>query len=200
MSRRSVREPPTIARRSRPPATPSCPEPEWRHSILALQQAAGKPRLGAATAVEAAKSALKASIGGKTASACKARLVKRFPKGPLFTNADVLNIQVLENKSDGANWLKEVGIGDSYSHGRRNRSDCYRHKFLMPLGSNGVNKRDGQRGSDAGRLEGHLWQCPKRRTLTRFPSRVQRGNPFSRQTLLVDGGRVRLSGTRRTPR
>src|SRR5687767_13660721 len=31
-----------------------------------------------------AKSALKASIGGKTASDVKKRLEKRFPKGPLF--------------------------------------------------------------------------------------------------------------------
>jgi hypothetical protein len=89
--------------------------------MLALQQAAGnravagylarKPKLGAPTAGEAAKAALKLSIGGKTASACKARLAKRFPKGPLFTDADVLNIQVLEKSAGGAKWLKEVGIG-----------------------------------------------------------------------------------------
>ena len=97
------------------------PEPERRDRILVLQQAAGnravagylarKPKLGAPTQVEAAKAALKSSIGGKTASACKARLAKRFPKGPLFTPADVLNIQVLDNDTGGAKWLREVGIG-----------------------------------------------------------------------------------------
>jgi Novel toxin 11 len=116
-----VRVPPVNAPRSRPRDKSIAREPERRHGILALQQAAGnravagylarKPKLGAPTAVEAAKSALKTSIGGKTASACKARLAKRFPKGPLFTPADVLNVQVLEGDTDGAKWLKEVGIG-----------------------------------------------------------------------------------------
>jgi hypothetical protein len=117
-----VRELSVIAPRSRRPREESvAPEAERRHRILALQRAAGnravagylarKPKLGAPTQVEAAKAALKSSIGGKTASACKARLAKRFPKGPLFTDADVLNIQVLDNDTGGAKWLKEVGIG-----------------------------------------------------------------------------------------
>jgi hypothetical protein len=72
---------------------------------------ARKPKQGPPTAVEAAKSTLKTSIGGKTASACKARLAKRFPKGPLFSPADVGSVQVLEANTDGAKWLKEVGIG-----------------------------------------------------------------------------------------
>ncbi len=116
-----MRELSVIAPHSRRRDKAVAPEPERRHRILALQQAAGnravagylarKPKLGAPTQVEAAKAALKMSIGGKTASACKARLAKRFPKGPLFTAADVLNIQVLDNDTDGAKWLTEVGIG-----------------------------------------------------------------------------------------
>jgi len=116
-----VREPPVIALRPRPHEKTLAHEPERPHRVLALQQAAGnravagylgrKPKLGALTEVEAAKSALKASIGGKTAAVCKARLAKRFPKGPLFTAADVHSIEVLGNDGDGRKWLKAVGIG-----------------------------------------------------------------------------------------
>jgi len=89
--------------------------------VRSLQRSAGnhavaaylarKPKQGAPTAVEAAKSTLKTSIGGKTAAACKTRLAKRFPKGPLFSPADVGSVQVLEANGGGAKWLKEVGIG-----------------------------------------------------------------------------------------
>ena len=116
-----MREPPVIALRPRPREKTLAHEPERPHRVLALQQAAGnravagylgrKPKLGALTEVEAAKSALKASIGGKTAAVCKARLAKRFPKGPLFSAADVHSIEVLGNDGDGRKWLKAVGIG-----------------------------------------------------------------------------------------
>lgn len=58
-----------------------------------------------------AKSALKASIGGKTASDVKKRLEKRFPKGPLFDDSDLLAIQTLEASAEGKKWLAEIGIG-----------------------------------------------------------------------------------------
>ena len=58
-----------------------------------------------------AKSALKASIGGKTASEVKKRLEKRFPKGPLFDASDLLAIQTLEASAEGKKYLAEVGIG-----------------------------------------------------------------------------------------
>ncbi|MDP1847397.1 MAG: hypothetical protein Q8K79_06365 [Solirubrobacteraceae bacterium] len=58
-----------------------------------------------------AKSALKASIGGKTASDVKKRLEKRFPKGPLFDDSDLLAIQTLEASAEGKKYLAEVGIG-----------------------------------------------------------------------------------------
>ncbi len=58
-----------------------------------------------------AKSALKASIGGKTASDVKKRLEKRFPKGPLFDASDLLAIQTLEASAEGKKYLAEVGIG-----------------------------------------------------------------------------------------
>jgi hypothetical protein len=63
------------------------------------------------TVVETAKANLKGSIGGKTAPDCKKRLEKRFPKGPLFSDADLVDIQALETSTDGTKWLEEVGIG-----------------------------------------------------------------------------------------
>jgi hypothetical protein len=63
------------------------------------------------TVAASAKANLKASIGGKTASDCKKRLEKRFPKGPLFSDADLTEIQVLEMSKEGKKWLEEVGIG-----------------------------------------------------------------------------------------
>jgi hypothetical protein len=60
---------------------------------------------------ESAKASLKASIGGKTASDCRKKLEKRFPKGPLFSDADLVDIQVLGTSKDGGKWLEEVGIG-----------------------------------------------------------------------------------------
>jgi hypothetical protein len=63
------------------------------------------------TVVETAKANLKASIGAKTASECRKRLEKRFPKGPLFSDADLVDIQTLETSAEGTKWLEEVGIG-----------------------------------------------------------------------------------------
>jgi hypothetical protein len=63
------------------------------------------------TLADTSKWKLKASIGGKTAAECRKRLEKRFPKGPLFTDADLLDIQVLGSTKDGQVWLEEVGIG-----------------------------------------------------------------------------------------
>lgn len=60
---------------------------------------------------QAAKARLKVSIGGKTAGECKKALGKRFPKGPLFTGADIADIQALETSADGRKWLEDVGIG-----------------------------------------------------------------------------------------
>ena len=99
-----------------------------QRSTLLQRSAAGadlvwlpaRPRSGSATVqrkktvdtvAESAKARLKASIGGKTVSECKKRLEKRFPKGPLFSAADLDDIQLLETSKDGAKWLKEVGIG-----------------------------------------------------------------------------------------
>ncbi len=66
----------------------------------------------AASAVQAAaKTRLKTSIGGTSVSECKKRLAKRFPKGPLFTDADLADIQTMQTWKDGRKWLSEVGIG-----------------------------------------------------------------------------------------
>jgi hypothetical protein len=67
--------------------------------------------LRARTLAESAKANLKASIGAKTAAECKKKLEKRFPKGPLFTANDLLEIQTLDADKDGQKWLEEVGIG-----------------------------------------------------------------------------------------
>ena len=120
MSRVRAREAPVKDRpaaRSRAAPTPTLDV----LGVQSLQRAAGnravagylarKPKQGAPTAVEAAKSGLKTAIGGKTASDCKTRLGKRFPKGPLFSAVDVGRIQVLEADAEGAKWLKEAGIG-----------------------------------------------------------------------------------------
>jgi hypothetical protein len=63
------------------------------------------------TLAESAKASLKASIGGKSASEVKKRLEKRFPKGPLFSDADLGDIRTLSRSTDGRKWLEEVGIG-----------------------------------------------------------------------------------------
>ncbi len=63
------------------------------------------------TVAEQAKADLKASIGAKTAAECKKKLEKRFPKGPLFLDADLVSIQALETTKDAKKWLEEIGIG-----------------------------------------------------------------------------------------
>ena len=65
----------------------------------------------AITLVDTSKRKLKASIGGKTATECRKRLEKRFPKGPLFSDNDLVDIQVLTGTKEGQDWLEEVGIG-----------------------------------------------------------------------------------------
>ena len=65
----------------------------------------------ATTLTESAKANIKASIGGKTASECKKKLEKRFPKGPLFSDADLVEIHLLDRSKAGQKWLEEVGIG-----------------------------------------------------------------------------------------
>lgn len=108
--------------------TPSSARTDPTHAaMLVLQRAVGnqavtslvtdrqalqrKGKKDAPTVTEVAKAALKASIGGDTAAKCKKKLEGRFPKGPLFTEADLANIQALDSSSEGKKWLKEVGIG-----------------------------------------------------------------------------------------
>jgi hypothetical protein len=102
-----------------PPATDLAPLPRavvdpWQHAdplgdLLATSVLQRKKTL--TTLAESSKASLKASIGGKTAADCKKRLEKRFPKGPLFSDADLGDIQVLGRSADGRKWLEEVGIG-----------------------------------------------------------------------------------------
>jgi len=114
-----------MARPPLPPATELAPapaadtKPDLHADPLAHVLAASVNQRGATlqrkktlyTLAETAKANLKASIGGKTASECKKRLEKRFPKGPLFSDTDVLDIRTLSGSKDGSKWLEEVGIG-----------------------------------------------------------------------------------------
>ena len=101
------------------PAPRVDPDPELRIDPLAhvlaasvLQRSAALARKKTAVTVsDHAKASLKASLGGKTASDVKKRLEKRFPKGPLFSDADLGDILVLQTSKDGKKWLEETGIG-----------------------------------------------------------------------------------------
>jgi hypothetical protein len=97
----------------RAPAPPREENPDQRADGLAGALAASvvQRKKTVNTVVETAKANLKGSIGGKTAPDCKKRLEKRFPKGPLFSDADLVDIQALETSTDGTKWLEEVGIG-----------------------------------------------------------------------------------------
>ena len=86
------------------------------------------------TVVETAKAGLKASIGGKTAPECKKRLDKRFPKGPLFSDANLLDIQTLEKSPDGKKWLDEVGIGTSAAANKYLNDADYKQWLKQPSG------------------------------------------------------------------
>jgi hypothetical protein len=104
--------------RRAPPVEPAAAPPagigsELRDDSLGRSLAAGvlQRKTKVPTVTDTAKASLKASIGGKTASECKTRLGKRFPKGPLFTAADLADIQLLETSAEGKKWLKEAGIG-----------------------------------------------------------------------------------------
>lgn len=96
-----------------PAPPPASIPPEVRADPLGHVLAASviQRKKTAITLVDTSKRTLKASIGGKTATECKKRLEKRFPKGPLFTDADLVDIQVLSSTKDGQAWLDEVGIG-----------------------------------------------------------------------------------------
>jgi hypothetical protein len=107
---------PPVARASLADVAPALPaglQRELRPDPLGDVLAASvlQRKKSAPTLVDTSKWKLKASIGGKTASDCRKRLEKRFPKGPLFTDADLVDIQVLGSTQDGREWLEEVGIG-----------------------------------------------------------------------------------------
>ena len=95
------------------PAPPASIPPDLRADPLGHLLAASviQRKKTAITLVDTSKRKLKASIGGNTASQCKKRLEKRFPKGPLFSDDDLVDIQVLGATQDGQAWLEEVGIG-----------------------------------------------------------------------------------------
>jgi hypothetical protein len=95
------------------PAPPVDLQPELRADPLGRALAASviQRKKTAVTLVDTSKRKLKASIGGKTATDCKKRLEKRFPKGPLFSDDDLVDIQVLGATAEGQAWLEEVGIG-----------------------------------------------------------------------------------------
>jgi hypothetical protein len=97
-----------------PPLPPAAIDVEQRDDGLARALAVSVVQRKTATVptlVDTAKANLKASIGGNTAKECKTRLAKRFPKGPLFTTANLGDIQALGTADEGRKWLKEVGIG-----------------------------------------------------------------------------------------
>ena len=97
-----------------PPLPPAAIDVEQRDDGLARALAVSVVQRKTATVptlVDTAKASLKASIGGNTAKECKTRLAKRFPKGPLFTAANLADIQALGTADEGRKWLKEVGIG-----------------------------------------------------------------------------------------
>lgn len=58
-----------------------------------------------------AKAEIKQSLNAKTAKECTARLAKRFPKGPLFSDNDVSAIKKLSVPHESQQWLKATGIG-----------------------------------------------------------------------------------------
>lgn len=97
----------------RAPAPPVAFERRVHNDPLAHLLAASviQRKKTAITLVDTSKRKLKASIGGKTATECKKRLEKRFPKGPLFSDDDLVDIQVLGATKEGQDWLEEVGIG-----------------------------------------------------------------------------------------
>jgi hypothetical protein len=106
--------PPLTERAPAPPAAGTATDfgsdglaPLLSASVLARR----KKTTALITLAESAKANLKASLGAKTATECKKKLEKRFPKGPLFTASDLLEIQTLETTNDGRKWLEEVGIG-----------------------------------------------------------------------------------------
>jgi hypothetical protein len=112
------REEPVAKERQTPPRLDPRVE-----AVLALQRTVGnaatvslmrKKKRGYATIpspAETAKATLKAAIGGKTVGQCKDKLVKALTKGPLFTGAQIFDIETLEADKDGLKWLREVGIG-----------------------------------------------------------------------------------------
>ena len=111
---------PPKPRRALPPVTDLAPAPpaasippELRADPLGhvLSASVIQRRKSEITLVDTSKRKLKASIGGKTATECKKRLEKRFPKGPLFSDDDLIDIQVLGTAQEGQAWLEEVGIG-----------------------------------------------------------------------------------------
>lgn len=61
--------------------------------------------------VVAAKAQIKQSLNAKTAKECTARLAKRFPKGPLFSDNDVAAIKKLSVPYESQQWLQATGIG-----------------------------------------------------------------------------------------
>lgn len=116
LARRLVRARPAPVADVAPPPQLAATEPA---DPLADLLAAGVAQRGAQlqrkatldAVAQGAKDRLKAAIGGKTASECKKQLEKRFPKGPLFTTANIADIQTLAASDEGRKWLKEVGIG-----------------------------------------------------------------------------------------
>ena len=85
--------PAPAARRPLPaPPAPAVDTPQFGADGLAPLLAASviQRKKKTTTVAEQAKADLKASIGGKTASECKKKLEKRFPKGPLFLDADLV--------------------------------------------------------------------------------------------------------------
>ena len=95
------------------PPAPAVDTPQFGADGLAPLLAASvlQRKTKTTTLTELAKANLKASIGGKTAADCKKKLEKRFPKGPLFSDADLVSIQALETTKEGTKWLEEIGIG-----------------------------------------------------------------------------------------
>ncbi len=112
-ARRAARLPATAPAPAAPVAAPTT---DFAGDALAALLTAGvvarrKKTTAMPTPAEAAKANLKASLGAKTASDARKKLAKRFPKGPLFSDFDLLEIQTLDTATDGRKWLEEVGIG-----------------------------------------------------------------------------------------
>lgn len=107
--------PPAIA--PAPPAPVVARTPDPRGDALAPLLATSvlartkKKATALISLADSAKANLKASLGAKTAAECKKKLEKRFPKGPLFSDGDLLEIQTLDASKDGRKWLEEIGVG-----------------------------------------------------------------------------------------